>query len=238
MASVDRETAAEAIAANIAAVRQRIARAGEVTARDAGQIALLAVGKKQSPQALRAAAAEGLLDIGENYLQEAADKMALLADLPLRWHFIGALQKNKTRPVAERFDWVHSVDRADLAQRLSVQRPAELPPLNICLQVNIDGEGSKAGVAPAQLGELIEQVVALPQLTLRGLMAIPARGDAAQRRHSFAQMQRLFHAARAQCGVPSFDILSMGMSADLEQAIAEGATLLRVGTAIFGSRQS
>lgn len=223
------------VADNIAKVLQRIRAAAAACGRAADSTRLIAVSKTQPAAMIRAAVAAGVTDIGENYLQEAQGKLAELADLPITWHFIGPLQSNKTRAVAERFDWVHSVDRLKLAQRLAEQRPPERGPLNICLQVNISGEATKSGVAAAELPALAAAVAALPRLRLRGLMAIPepAAHPAAQRR-AFAAVRAQFEALRAEH--PALDTLSMGMSADLEAAIAEGATLVRVGTDIFGAR--
>jgi pyridoxal phosphate enzyme (YggS family) len=193
---------------------------------------LLAVSKTKPAQALREAYAAGLRDFGENYLQEALGKQLELADLPLIWHFIGPIQSNKTRAIAEHFDWVHSVDRLKIAQRLSEQRPAELPPLNICIQVNVSGEASKSGCTPADLPALAEAISTLPRLKLRGLMAIPEpTEDRAEQDAAFAAVQRL----QASLNLP-LDTLSMGMSHDLESAIAQGATWVRIGTALFGAR--
>lgn len=176
--------------------------------------------------------ADGLRDFGENYLQEALDKQALLGDLTLTWHFIGPIQSNKTRPIAEHFAWVHSVDRLKVAERLSAQRPAELPPLNICLQVNVSGEASKSGCVPEELAALAQAVTQLPNLRLRGLMTIPApTDDAAEQRAAFARLRALRDALNLD-----LDTLSMGMSHDLEAAIAEGASWVRIGTALFGER--
>jgi pyridoxal phosphate enzyme (YggS family) len=193
------------------------------------------VSKTQGPDAVRRAAACGLRDFGENYLQEALAKIDACADLDLCWHFIGPLQSNKTRPVAEHFAWVHSVDREKLLTRLSSQRPAGLAPLNVCIQVNISGEASKAGVPPGELPALLRRAGELPGLRLRGLMAIPApaQGFAAQRA-PFDALAALFETARAEH--PSMDTLSMGMSADMDAAVSAGSTLLRIGTAIFGPR--
>jgi pyridoxal phosphate enzyme (YggS family) len=218
-------------------VRERLAAACAAAQRDVHSVTLLAVGKTMPAQALRDAVAEGQQDFGENYVQEAVDKMAALHDLRgrMQWHLIGPLQSNKTRVVAERFDWVHSVDRLKTAQRLSEQRPPGLPPLQLCLQVNVSGEASKSGVAPADLPALAQAVAALPRLRLRGLMSIPepATTPAAQRA-PHALLRDLLHGLRAQ-GL-ALDTLSMGMSADLEAAVLEGATIVRVGTAIFGAR--
>jgi hypothetical protein len=198
---------------------------------------LLAVSKTQPAEAVRAAFDAGQRAFGENYVQEALAKIAALADLraQLQWHLIGPLQSNKTRVVAEAFDWVQSVDRLKIAQRLSEQRPPGLPPLNICLQVNISGEASKSGVLPAELPALAEAVAALPRLRLRGLMAIPEpEEDFERQRAPHRALRELLEALNAQ-GL-ALDTLSMGMSADVEAAIAEGATLVRVGTALFGAR--
>jgi len=220
------------IADNIAQVRSRIHAAEQSAQRAAGSVQLLAVSKTKPAQALREAYAAGLRDFGENYLQEALGKQAELTDLPLIWHFIGPIQSNKTRAIAEHFDWVHSVDRLKIAQRLSEQRPAELPPLNICIQVNVSGEASKSGCTPADLPALAKAIAALPRLTLRGLMAIPEPTDArAEQDAAFAAVQRL----QASLDLP-LDTLSMGMSHDLESAIAQGATWVRIGTALFGAR--
>ncbi|SOY49355.1 Conserved hypothetical protein, UPF0001 family; putative racemase [Cupriavidus taiwanensis] len=225
------------IAANLQAVRQGIAAAAQQAGRQAADIALLAVSKTVSPDRIRAAYAAGQREFGENYVQEGIDKIAALADLRdrLQWHFIGPLQSNKTRPVAEHFDWVHTIDRLRIAERLSAQRPAGMPALQVCIQVNISGEASKSGVAPAQVPALAHAVAALPNLRLRGLMAIPEPGhDPAAQRRPFAAMRAMLQALRAD-GL-ALDTLSMGMSGDMEAAIAEGATLVRIGTAIFGAR--
>jgi pyridoxal phosphate enzyme (YggS family) len=202
-------------------------------------VQLLAVSKTFGPDAVQAAVAAGQRAFGENYLQEALDKMRAVAELvpgvALEWHFIGPIQSNKTRPIAEHFDWVHTVEREKIAQRLSEQRPEGMAPLNICLQVNISGEASKSGVAPQDVAALAHQVAALPNLTLRGLMAIPEPADDfAQQRLPFAQLHALYQQLRAD-GL-ELDTLSMGMSADMRAAIAEGATIVRVGSAIFGAR--
>jgi pyridoxal phosphate enzyme (YggS family) len=198
-------------------------------------VSLLAVSKAFDAAAVRELAVCGQREFGENYVQEALDKQAQLADLPLLWHFIGPIQSNKTRAIAEHFSWVHSVDRLKIAERLSAQRPAGLPPLQVCIEVNVSGESSKRGVAVAELPELAAAVAALPRLQLRGLMAIPA--PAAEReaqRAAFRQVHQVFDDLVAR-GHP-VDTLSMGMSADLEAAILEGATIVRVGTALFGER--
>lgn len=229
------------IADNLQAVRERIARACAVAGRDPSGVTLLAVSKTFGPQAVAEAAAVGQRAFGENYVHEGVDKIAALRQAGwegLQWHCIGPLQSNKTRLVAEHFDWVQSLDRLKIAQRLNEQRPAHLPPLQVCLQVNIDGAPTKAGVAPQQLVPLAQAVVALPRLRLRGIMCIPdPQPDAAAMRAVFAQAARLFDALRTALGhPPELDTLSMGMSDDLEHAIAAGSTMVRVGSAIFGRR--
>ncbi|WP_053160320.1 YggS family pyridoxal phosphate-dependent enzyme [Pseudomonas protegens] len=224
------------IADNISQVAERIRNACQAVQRDPHSVQLLAVSKTKPAAALREAHAAGLRDFGENYLQEALGKQQELADLPLSWHFIGPIQSNKTRAIAEHFDWVHSVDRLKIAQRLSEQRPAELPPLNICIQVNVSGEASKSGCAPADLPALASAIGALPRLQLRGLMAIPEpTEDRAAQDAAFAAVQRLNNDLRDSLNLP-LDTLSMGMSHDLEAAIAQGATWVRIGTALFGAR--
>lgn len=225
------------IAARLDSVHRRIADAARAAGRDPATITLLAVSKTFPADAVRAAHAAGQHAFGENYVQESIDKIDALADLrrDLEWHFIGPLQSNKTRPVAERFDWVHSVDRLKIAQRLAEQRPAHLPPLNVCVQVNISGEASKSGVAPDDVAAVARAVAELPSLRLRGLMAIPEpASDPDSQRAPHRALRALFDALRAD-GLP-LDTLSMGMSADLEAAVREGATIVRVGTAIFGAR--
>jgi len=200
-------------------------------------VRLLAVSKTFPPEALRAAHAAGQRAFGENYVQEALDKIAALSDLrdQLEWHCIGPLQSNKTRAVAEQFDWVHSVDRLKIAQRLSEQRPPQLPPLQLCLQVNVDGGANKSGVSPAEAPALARAVAALPRVRLRGLMAIPEpASDFETQRQLFLRVTHLYEAMRAE-GL-ALDVLSLGMSADLEAAVAAGSTMVRVGTAIFGGR--
>jgi len=224
------------ITGNMAKLRERVRIAARSSGREAGTIAVLAASKAQSAGAIRAAAAAGIAEIGENYLQEALEKIERLRDLPLTWHFIGPVQSNKTRRIAAHFDWVHSVDRAKIARRLSAQRPPELAPLNVCLQVNIGGESGKSGVAPASLAALADEVAALPRLKLRGLMAIPApSGSEREQRAAFGAVRECLDLLRGSH--PELDTLSMGMSADLEAAIAEGSTLVRVGTAVFGPRR-
>ena len=225
------------IADKLAQVRARIAAACADAKRDVQSVTLLVVGKTQPADALRAACAAGAGRFGENYVQEGIEKIAALADLrgAIEWHLIGPLQANKTRNVAAQFDWVHSIDRLRIAQRLSEQRPVHLAPLQVCLQVNIDAQPSKSGVEPAELPELAQAVAALPRLHLRGLMAIPApAADPALQRVPHRALRELLERLRA--GGIELDTLSMGMSDDLEAAIAEGSTLVRVGSAIFGAR--
>jgi len=224
-------------AERLQAVGRRLETACREHGRNPNDVALLAVSKTRSAEELRAMAALGQRRFGENYLQEALTKIAALRDLDLEWHFIGPLQSNKTKPVAENFAWVHSIDRLKLARRLSEQRPAGLPPLNICLQVNVSDEESKSGVSFAGLSELAREVASLPRLNLRGLMAIPAPADdfAAQRR-PLRQLREALEQLNRE-GL-QLDTLSMGMSDDLEAAIAEGATMVRIGTALFGPRQA
>jgi PLP dependent protein len=216
-------------------VQTRITRAAAEAGRDAATVRLLAVSKTFGAAAVRDLAACGQREFGENYVQEALDKQAQLRDLPLLWHFIGPIQSNKTRSIAENFSWVHSVDRLKIAERLSAQRPAGLPPLQVCIEVNVSSEASKGGVTLAELPVLAGAVAALPGMQLRGLMAIPAPAtDVAAQRAAFRQVRQAFEALVAR-GHP-LDTLSMGMSADLEAAILEGATMVRIGTALFGER--
>ncbi len=223
------------IESNLQVVRERISAAAREAGRVPGEIALLAVSKTFGAGAVRAAHAAGQFDFGENYVQEATAKIAALSDLPLVWHFIGPIQSNKTRAIAEHFDWVHSVERVKIAQRLAASRPAGRERLDVCLQVNLSGEQSKSGVTPEALPPLADAVRALPRLRLRGLMAIPEPGDdwSLQRRR-FAALRRLLEQLNA-AGF-GLDTLSMGMSRDLEAAVLEGATIVRVGSAIFGER--
>jgi pyridoxal phosphate enzyme (YggS family) len=220
------------ITSNWQAVHAAIAAAARAAGRDPAAVDLLAVSKTFPATAVREAYAAGQRAFGENYVQEAVEKMAELADLPIEWHFIGPIQSNKTRSIAEHFAWVHGVDRPKVAARLSEQRPAGLPPLNICLQVNISGEDSKSGVRPGEVEALALAIAGLPNLRLRGLMAIPASGET--ERAPFARMRELQQQLNAH-GL-RLDTLSMGMSHDFAAAIHEGATLVRVGTAIFGQR--
>jgi len=225
------------LACNLDTVRARIARAAATAGRDPAQIQLLAVSKGQAAERIRSASLLGLTDFGENYVAEAVPKMGQLASLGLTWHFIGRIQANKTRMIASVFHWVHGVDREQVAQRLSDQRGHFLAPLNICLQVNVLGEASKAGVSPAELPALLDAVHGLPRLRLRGLMCmLPYGADTGLQREGFGRMRQLLEAAQAR-GI-ALDTLSMGMSADLEAAVAEGATLLRIGTALFGPRSA
>ncbi len=227
------------ISAHLVQVRKAISEAARVAGRAPDSVSLLAVSKTFGPEAVIEAADAGQREFGENYVQEALDKIAsvkaLRPDLDLVWHFIGPLQSNKTRLVAEQVDWVHSVDRIKIAQRLSDQRPDSLPPLNICLQVNVSGEVSKSGVAPEELLALAAAVTGMPRLRLRGLMAIPEpEDDPILQRRPFSLLRELQQQLSA-AGILT-DTLSMGMSADMAAAITEGATIVRIGTAIFGRR--
>jgi pyridoxal phosphate enzyme (YggS family) len=223
------------IAQNLQAVDDSIGAAATAAGRMRGDVQLLAVSKTFPPDAVRAAHAAGQVAFGENYLQESLDKMAALQDLDLEWHFVGPIQSNKTRPIAGHFDWVHTVDRLKIAQRLSEQRDPARGPLNICLQVNISGEDSKSGATPAELPELARAVSALPNVRLRGLMAIPEpESDPERQRAPFRAVRALFEQLNAD-GL-DMDTLSMGMSGDMRAAIAEGATIVRIGSAIFGNR--
>lgn len=222
------------ISANLQAVHARIAAACAAAGRNPADVRLLAVSKTWPAASVSEAAACGERAFGESYAQEAAAKIDALAGLDAEWHFIGPLQSNKTRPVAERFAWVHSIDRMKIAERLSAQRPAGMVPLQACIEVNVSGEDSKSGCAPADVLELARRVAALPNISLRGLMAIPEPGRESVRSR-FAQLRQLRDLINAECGL-HLDTLSMGMSGDLEEAIAEGATIVRVGTAIFGTR--
>lgn len=223
------------IAEKLCIVREQINSAAVNNRRNPEEITLLAVSKTRPSEDLRAAYAEGQRDFGENYLQESLDKIAELNDLEICWHFIGPLQSNKSRAVAENFDWVHTVDRLKIAKRLSEQRPATLSPLNICLQVNISEEASKSGCTPADLPELAAAVAQLPGIQLRGLMAIPKATDNPDEQHqAFQAMKKLQQ--QLQPLHRQLDTLSMGMSGDMDAAIAEGSTMVRIGTAIFGAR--
>lgn len=220
------------IAENLQAVQSRIAAAARVAGRPADAVRLLAVSKTHAPDRIREAHGAGQRAFGENYVQEALDKMDSLSDLALEWHLVGPLQSNKTRPVAERFDWVHTVDREKVARRLSEQRPEGSAPLNVLVQVNASGEVSKNGVAPGGARALAAAIAALPNLRLRGLMAIPEPGAPRARYRGIGE---LYASLRGEFG---FDTLSLGMSDDLETAVAEGSTLVRIGTAIFGERSN
>ncbi|MTW20291.1 YggS family pyridoxal phosphate-dependent enzyme [Allochromatium palmeri] len=226
----------EQIARHRHQVLARIQAATERAGRPAGSVALIAVSKKQPPAAIRAAHAAGQRAFGESYLQEALDKQALLADLDdIEWHFIGRLQSNKTRQIAAHFDWVHGLADATHARRLSEQRPASRRPLNVCLQLNLSGESSKGGVAPEDVSALLAQCAELPGLRVRGLMTLPAPSeDEAEQRRPFRELREW----RDRLATPEcpLDVLSMGMSDDLEAAILEGATQVRIGTAVFGAR--
>jgi len=228
---------------NLRSVQARIAAACVASGRDPLEVTLLAVSKTFGTDAVQEVAACGQKDFGENYIQEGVDKITFLqsnayAKNPLIWHCIGPIQSNKTKYVAEFFSWAHTVERLKIAQRLNDQRPANLPPLHICLQVNIDGGATKSGVAPQEVLELAKQVAQLPRLVLRGLMTIPdpVEGFAAQVA-IHAKARALFDQVRADLTRPHFDTLSMGMTSDLEAAIHAGSTMVRVGTAIFGGRQ-
>ena len=229
-------TIATGLQARLSAVRERISAACSAASRTPDSVLLLAVSKTFGADAVREAAAAGQREFGENYVQEALDKIEATRDLGLRWHFIGPIQSNKTRPIAEHFDWVHSVDREKIARRLSEQRPDGMSPLNVCIEVNVSGESSKSGVAPAEVPALARLMAGLPRLRLRGLMAIPEpTDDMALQRRRFGELRGMKDAL-AREGIV-LDTLSMGMSADLEAAIAEGATIVRIGTAIFGERK-
>ena len=221
------------IAANLQAVRRRIS---EALQGDSRTVKLVAVSKSQPPEAIRAAFAAGCRDFGENYVQDALPKLAAVADLPITWHFIGHLQSNKARDVAGHFDWVHAVDRLRIAQALSRARPPALGALKVCIQVNISREATKGGVAPGEASALAREVAALPNLELCGLMGMASPSeDRARQRAEFGELRAVFEALVAEGH--ALDTLSMGMSQDLESALAEGATMVRIGTAIFGERE-
>ena len=216
-------------------VRSRIRQAAIAAGRNPATVTLVAVTKAQTAETIRAAATAGVTDVGENYLQEALAKMDRLTDLKLVWHFIGGIQSNKTRAIAERFDWVHSIDRLSIARRLSEQRPYHAPPLNLCIQVELVPEPNKGGVEPGRVGQLAAAAAELPGVRLRGLMCVPPpQADVAADRALFVRLRALLEALNASGH--KLDTLSMGMSGDFEAAIAEGATLVRIGTAIFGNR--
>jgi hypothetical protein len=224
------------IAANLQAVKQRIGAAARAAGRSADSVQLVAVSKTFPPEAVREAAGAGQRDFGENYVQEGIEKIQALEDLNLVWHYIGPIQSNKTRAIAAHFDWVHSIDREKIAARLSEARAADRAELQVCIQVNVSGEASKSGVAPEEVASLVKKVAGLPRLRLRGLMAVPEpTPDQELQRRRFAQLRGLRDALNRD-GF-ALDALSMGMSADLEAAIAEGATMVRVGTAVFGERE-
>jgi hypothetical protein len=220
---------------DVSHIRDRIHRAAITAGRDPATVTLVAVSKTQPAESIRRAATAGVTDFGENYLKEALPKMDALAELPLRWHFIGGIQSNKTRPIAQRFDWVHSIDRLGIARRLSEQRPFHAVPLNLCIQVELVPEPTKSGIAPSEVEGLAHGIGELPRVKLRGLMCMPPpQRDAAEQRAVFARLRALRDDLNAR-GL-ALDTLSMGMSGDFEAAIAEGATLVRIGTALFGSR--
>jgi PLP dependent protein len=224
------------VSSRLQAVKERIARAAHTAGRQPDEITLLVASKTQPPEKVREAWLAGQTIFGENYLQEALAKMPALADLPIEWHFIGPIQSNKTRRITENFSWVHSVDRIKIADRLSKDRPESLPPLQICLQVNVSGEASKSGVAPEEVADLAAHVVRLPRLKLRGLMTVPELTIAtALQRSQFHMLRELFD--RLKRDGYELDTLSMGMSEDMDIAIAEGATTVRIGTAILGPRR-
>lgn len=217
-------------------VRERIARAAANAQRPADSVNLIAVSKTQPTSAIVALAEQGQRDFAENYLQEALPKITELRERSLCWHFIGQLQSNKTRPVAENFDWVHTVDREKIAERLSAQRPFYSPALQVCVQVKLANEATKGGAIASELPSLLKAIDQLPRLQLRGLMTIPpASDDIAVQRHWFRELQVIYQSLKAD--FPGLDVLSMGMSADLEAAILEGSTHIRIGTALFGARQ-
>lgn len=232
-------SASSPLAESLAAVRTRLAEALNDAGRPATDARLMAVSKTKPASLIREAWHLGQREFGENYVQEALEKQAALADLDgIVWHFIGPLQSNKTRDVAEHFAWVHSVDREKIARRLNDQRPADMPPLEICLQVNISGEATKSGASLAELPALAAAVLSMPRLRLRGLMAIPAPAeDREAQRKPFARLREALEALRERFPEAPLDTLSMGMTGDLEAAVREGATLVRVGTAIFGERE-
>jgi len=221
---------------SVRVIQTRIAEAARAAGRSVDSVTLLAVSKGQSSAAIDSAASAGVEHFGENFLQEALPKMRELTGRELTWHFIGRLQANKTRPVAETFAWVHAVDRIKIAERLSAQRPFHAPTLNVCLQLHVGGEASKGGVEPAEIAALARQVSELPRLRLRGLMCMPpAEADVARQRHWFRETRQVFDYLNEH-GF-GLDTLSMGTTADFESAIAEGSTMVRIGTAIFGPRE-
>jgi hypothetical protein len=223
------------ISERLQAIRTAIQQAAQEVGRSQDEVHLLAVSKTKPAADIRAAYAAGQTRFGENYVQEALGKMTELADLPLEWHFIGPIQSNKTRPIAENFSWVHGIDRLKIAQRLNEARPDGLPPLNVCIEVNVSGEGSKEGISPAEVAALAAEMSSLPRLKLRGLMTIPApTSDIALQHRQFRMLRELMETLNHKgCGL---DTLSMGMSGDFAAAIAEGATIVRIGASIFGAR--
>jgi len=227
--------ASQTVSVSLDRVLNEIAEHERSHSRAAGSVTLLAVSKTKPASLVRDAAEHGQTAFGENYIDEGIEKIAALKDLSLTWHYIGHIQSNKTKPLATHYDWVQSVDRLKIAKRLAEHRPDDLPPLNICIQLNIDDEETKSGCTPDDLHELATWVEAAPKLTLRGLMAIPApREEFAAQREVFAQLNQIFR--QLQSAFPSVDTLSMGMSGDMPAAIAEGATMVRIGTAVFGAR--
>ncbi len=227
------------IADKLTQVKHRIQQVARLSGRNPDEITLLAVSKKHPAAAIADAYAAGQADFGENYLQEALDKMDTLADLAITWHFIGPIQSNKVKKIAQHFAWVHSVDNLKTAQKLSKHRPEDRAPLQYCIQVNIDNEASKAGVLPENLDELVKSVRNLPNITLRGLMAIPEKGTSKDdENNAFARLRQLLNELQIKRGkhFPELNTLSMGMSADMDDAVWEGATILRIGTDIFGPR--
>lgn len=222
---------------NIDKVRRRIDQAALNSTSNSSEIKLLAVSKRHNTNSITAAYQYGLTEFGENYVQEALDKIEALKDLKIFWHFIGPIQSNKTKAIAENFDWVHTIDRMKIATRLSNQRPLRLSPLNICIQVNIDNEINKSGVAFDDVLPLAKDIAKLPRLALRGLMCIPQKMHKGETQTSFKKMKSLFDEVRSTINLPHWDTLSMGMSSDLEPAIANGANIVRIGTDIFGARE-
>ena len=220
---------------NLQTVRERIAAACALAQRPVTDVTLLAVSKTFGPEAVREACEAGQRAFGENYIQEAVEKIALLRDLPLQWHCIGPVQSNKTRLVAANFDWVHTIDRMKIAERLSEQRPPELAALQVCIQVNVDGGLTKSGVSPKEVPELAREIAQLPRLKLRGLMTIPEPSDDVAAQRAVHMRTRALFDQLVEAGL-ELDTLSMGMTADLEAAIDAGSTMVRVGTAIFGGR--
>jgi len=227
--------ASQTVAGSLARVLDEIAEQERAHSRAAGSVTLLAVSKTKPASLVRNAAEHGQTAFGENYIEEGIEKIAALSDLSLTWHYIGHIQSNKTKPLATHYDWVQSVDRLKIAKRLAEHRPDDLPPLNICIQLNIDGEETKSGCTPDDLHTLATWIDSAPKLTLRGLMAIPApRAEFAAQREVFAQLNQIFK--QLQADFSNVDTLSMGMSGDMSAAIAEGATMVRIGTAVFGAR--